>query len=269
MFYEYSHPITVDYFDAMQGEDIEFLPHIHYCYEIFIVLEGHLHVEVNEQTYNLREGEAVFIFPNQIHSMYTEGHSRHLVCLFSPNLINAYNDNVSAKIPVNNVFTPDPFYVTRLFNVTKDISVYAIKGLLYSFCDEFDREAVYLDSGNTSNSLLHRIFNFVEQNYQNSCSLSELSKYTGYEYTYLSRYFKKYSGIYYNDYVNQYRISRACYLMHATQLTILAISEECGFRSYRSFNRNFKEQLGIAPAEYRKSIDENENGKPDAETETA
>ena len=102
--------------------------------------------------------------------------------------------------------------------------------------------------------LLYKIFKFIELNYNKDCSLSTLSKNTGYDYAYLSRYFKKIVGISYNDYVNQYRISRACYLLQNCEMTILEISNECGVNSLRSLNRYFKEQLGIPPAEYRKQL---------------
>lgn len=60
---------------------------------------------------------------------------------------------------------------------------------------------------------------FIENNYNKNCTLANLAKYTGYDYAYLSRYFRKAVGISYNDYVNQYRISKACYLLQNSEMT--------------------------------------------------
>lgn len=254
MFYEFKHPVSADYFKTETGEDFAFPAHLHHCYEILAVTEGSMHVEVDEHMYELCAGEALLFFPNQIHSMYTEGHSRHILCLFSPNLVSAYNEKVSSKIPADHRFRPEPFYIEQLRVITEEDSLFTIKGLLYSLCAAFDRDASYLDTGNTPKILLYSIFKFIEKHYNQSCTLSELAQNTGYDYAYLSRYFKKIVGISYNNYVNQYRISRACYLLQNCEMTILDISNECGFNSLRSLNRNFKEQLGISPAEYRRQV---------------
>lgn len=259
MFYEFKHPLSANYFKVEAGTDFEFPSHMHHCFEILVVTEGCMHVEVDELKYDLHAGEALLFFPNQIHSLHTEEHSRHVLCLFSPNLVSAYNEKTSAKIPVDNLFCPDPFYIEQLGKFSENNTTFEIKGLLYSLCGSFDIGANYRDAKVGSNMLLYNIFKFIELNYNKNCSLADLSKNTGYDYAYLSRYFKKIVGISYNDYVNQYRISKACYLLQNCEMTILEISNECGFNSLRSLNRNFKEQLGIPPAEYRKQLRENDS----------
>lgn len=265
MFYEFKHPLSANYFKVEVGTDFEFPSHLHHCYEILAVTEGCMHVEVDEYKYDVKAGEALLFFPNQIHSMYTEEHSSHVLCVFSPNLVSAYNEKASAKIPADNLFRPDPFYIKLLSNFTEENSVLEIKGLLYSLCGCFDLTATYREANAGSNMLLYNIFKFIELNYNKNCTLTDLSKNTGYDYAYLSRYFKKIVGLSYNDYVNQYRISKACYLLQNYEMTILEISNECGFNSLRSLNRNFKEQLGIPPAEYRKQMREHELEEESAE----
>lgn len=265
MFYEFKHPLSANYFKVEVGTDFEFPSHMHHCFEILVVREGCMHVDVDERHYDLHAGDALLFFPNQIHSLHTVEHSRHVLCLFSPNLVSAYNEKTSAKIPVDNLFRPAPFYIKQLEQFSEDSSTFEIKGLLYSLCGCFDRTANYLEAKGGSNILLYNIFKFIELNYNKNCSLADLSKHTGYDYAYLSRYFKKIVGISYNDYVNQYRISRACYLLQNNEMTILEISNECGFNSLRSLNRNFKEQLGVPPAEYRKQLRGQESAKDDAE----
>ena len=80
-----------------------------------------------------------------------------------------------------------------------------------------------------------------------------------------SRYFRQTVGISYSEYVIQYKISRACYLLQNSEATILDISSDCGFNSLRSFNRNFRLQLGIPPAEYRRRFRGAKSGRGDSD----
>ena len=155
------------------------------------------------------------------------------------------------KIPISNAFSPDSYLTTKISVLPEMPSIIEIKGLLYLLVSEFHKNASYRESDSKSDNLIYRIFRFIEENYTKDCTLVSLSKAIGYEYTYLSRFFKRIVGMPYNDYVNEYRISKACYLLTNKRATVLEISCECGFNSLRSFNRNFKKRLGISPELYR------------------
>ena len=62
------------------------------------------------------------------------------------------------------------------------------------------------------------------------------------------------TGISFNSYKNRYRINNACYLLSNSNYSILQCALESGYQSVRSFNRNFKNILGITPAEYRNRL---------------
>lgn len=268
MFYEFTHSLAADYFTVESRSDFEFSAHMHHCFELLCILEGEMNVEIDKLSYDMKAGDAVMIFSNQIHSMKTVGHSVHVLTLFSPKLISAYSEKTSGKVPVNNLFRPNSFYIEKLRTFNRESPLIDVKGLLYSLCGEFDAVAEYRKVEATSNMLLYDIFKFIENNYNKNCTLANLAKYTGYDYAYLSRYFRRAVGISYNDYVNQYRISKACYLLQNNEMTVLEISNECGFNSLRSLNRHFKDQLGMPPADYRKQLKDNQpQTKSDGESE--
>lgn len=61
----------------------------------------------------------------------------------------------------------------------------------------------------------------------------------------------------FTDYVNFYRVEAVKEKLRSedfNNLTLLAISEECGFNSKASFYRIFKKHTGISPAQYKKNI---------------
>lgn len=253
MFYQYNHLGSPDYLKIKKGENFSFPPHLHQCFEIIIITSGSMKITVDGKESILKKGEALIIFPNQIHSLYSEK-SKHILCIFSPKLVQAYATKTVDKIPELNTFFPDEYLVEALDSLDSSASSVEKKGVLYSLCAQFDKKANYSLKNSDKENLLHKIFSYVENNFSEECSLLNLSEKIGYDYSYLSRYFKKAIGISFNSYVTHYRLSNACYLMENTHLSIAACAFESGFYSLRSFNRCFKEQLNVTPTQYRKNI---------------
>lgn len=250
MFYEFNHLGSPDYVKIERGENFSFPPHLHSCFEIIIILSGQMTVTIDNQNYIVNQDEALMIFPNQIHSL-TSTCSEHILCIFSPNLVKTYATKTSGKIPNTNKFCPDKYLVNVLKALDDTSTNTEKKGLLYSLCAQFEKNTTYRAKTADHEKLLYQIFAFVEDEYGGDCSLKTLSEKVGYNYTYLSRFFKKIVGISFNSYVNHYRLSNACYLMDNSDSSILQCALESGYDSIRSFNRNFKEQFGITPAQYR------------------
>jgi len=252
MFYEINHLGSADYFKIEKGQNFNFPPHLHQCFEFIVILSGKMKLTVDNENFTLEANEAAMIFPHQIHSLESDD-SEHLLCIFSPKLIQTYATETMGTIPKFNKFIPDK-YLTNLLNcMDMDSSSTAKKGLLYLLCSQFDKNAVYIPRQSDSQKLLHKIFDFVEREFKNDCTLKNLAESTSYDYSYLSRTFRKTVGISFNTYVNHYRLSHACYLMENSNNSILQCALESGYISLRSFNRNFKEHFGITPAEFRKT----------------
>ncbi len=136
MFYEFTHSLAADYFTVESRSDFEFSAHMHHCFELLCILEGEMNVEIDKLSYDMKAGDAVMIFSNQIHSMKTVGHSVHVLTLFSPKLISAYSEKTSGKVPVNNLFRPNSFYIEKLRTFNRESPLIDVKGLLYSLCGE-------------------------------------------------------------------------------------------------------------------------------------
>ena len=251
MFYQFQHFGMSEYVTKEYGENFNFPGHLHQAFEFVTVLSGEMEITVDSKSYLLHSNESLLIFPNQIHSM--ESHtSRHMLCIFSPDLVKSYASKIPDKIPFDNKFIPDRFFIDALDKLSDDASITEKKGLFYCLCAEFDKAAKYDTKKSDDKNLLYRIFKFVETNYNKECSLAELAHETGFSYSYLSRYFRKITGISFNSYVNQYRISNACYLLNNSDCSVLQCALDSGYSSLRSFNRNFKELLAVTPNEYRK-----------------
>jgi AraC-like DNA-binding protein len=55
------------------------------------------------------------------------------------------------------------------------------------------------------------------------------------------------------DYLNYYRIERACFKLVSTNLSITEVAFECGFNDLSYFIKTFKKYKAITPKQYLKA----------------
>jgi AraC-like DNA-binding protein len=69
-----------------------------------------------------------------------------------------------------------------------------------------------------------------------------------------SRFFKRRLGKTYVQYLNEWRIGRACRALVESDEPITAIAFDAGFNNLSHFNRRFKALKGLTPGEFRKAF---------------
>ena len=250
MFYQLHHIVSPEYLKKEYGENFSYPPHMHQCFELAIVLDGEMTFNINSESYTLERGEAVFIFPNQLHSL-SSVQSRHMLFIFSPKIVQSFTVKYSGMLPETAKFKLPEHLISSLDALSDNDSVIAAKGVLYSAAAVFEASATFRKSYLDKEDLLMRIFGFVDKNYRTECSLMDAARAIGYDNAYISRYFKRLTGMSYNSYVNICRLNHASYLLKNSDYSILECAVESGYKSLRSFNRNFKEYFAVTPLEYR------------------
>ena len=95
---------------------------------------------------------------------------------------------------------------------------------------------------------------YIQQNYADTISLSELAAKVGLSEGHFCRSFKNFTGITPFAYLNKIRIIKSCELLSQTNKKITDIAILCGFNNISYFNRVFYRVMGVPPSEYRKSI---------------
>jgi AraC-like DNA-binding protein len=83
---------------------------------------------------------------------------------------------------------------------------------------------------------------------QHDLTILQLAKAIGTNRFYLSQYFSS-RGLHYNDYINELRIQHFVNLYRESiadkrDFTVQQLAQECGYRSYSTFSRVFKQQMG-------------------------
>lgn len=256
-FYEKRDEINHVLFSVEEMVNFSYPLHLHRWYEIILVKDGELDMVLDGKTYTLKKNDTLFIFPNQMHQLISRKPSHHKLCLIKSELIAYYNakmQNSLLKTPKKHI--DNEAWLSIFDGISNSSPIEEVKGMLYLYCSFFVKDECRSASESETPDnpdLMHRIFRFAADNFTKSCTLTDLSAHIGYDYSYLSKIFSEKIGMSFTEYVNTLRIERASYLLRNTGLSILDISEQCGYGSLRSFNRNFMRRMGMTPRDYKHS----------------
>lgn len=83
-------------------------------------------------------------------------------------------------------------------------------------------------------------------------SVEQISRELGISREYLSRLFRSETGKALKDFIREERISRACYLLKETELSVADIADQMNFSSAGNFVRYFHNTMGMTPAVFRR-----------------
>ena len=110
-----------------------------------------------------------------------------------------------------------------------------------------------LSLSNLEENRLAKVITFITDNYSNSISLDEVSEIASMTKQSFCRFFKKRTSKTFIEFLNEYRLRKACFLLLNDELPIKEICFKLGFNSVINFNRMFKKHYGVAPSNYKKT----------------
>lgn len=235
-------------FRCFSLRNYQFPFHFHRAYELIYVDEGQLSISIDENEYLLHQNDLAFIFPNQIHAFKTVDFSEITIILFSPELIGYFYRHYKGFVPNDNIL-----HLKLDLDLKSLDSIYSQKSFLYAICDKLVEQKSFIPVKHSSQTkVVYKILLFIEQNYSKECTLKTVAEHLNYDYQYLSKLFAQRINMTFTEYLNNYRISQACYLLKNSAQSIGEIAFNCGYSNLRTFHRNFKKITGISPREYRK-----------------
>lgn len=152
------------------------------------------------------------------------------------------SSKIAFKIGINELFNPHSVgswsnaanYLRRLSKVIFDIQ------------EEYE--------GDLSNNTIRFLKNYINEHIIEDISLVKLSEVTGYNASYISRFFKENTGETLNDYISLRKLDKIKELMLEEGLNISEIAIKAGFGSRTYFNRFMKKASGMSPQEFREHI---------------
>ncbi|MGM0213108.1 AraC family transcriptional regulator [Enterococcus sp. AZ109] len=264
------------------GWDITY-PHWHKEIEIIYCLKGTVNLGVNEQVLQLKEGEAYVFSSGQAHFFLASPDSERIVYQFDLKLFHSIENLADSDRPLYELFRTIPSY-SRLWpqSVKEKINdlllklfyqssqgvegvQYALAGLLYQLVASFYRlPTVKNPIGQSQQSLknkevmdyLNAVFEYVEHHFLSAITIVEVANHVGFSPSYFSRFFKKHVGTSFSQYLTEYRINVAKYILGTSQLPMVEVASQAGFSSVKTFHHVFKSQVGVSPKQFQKKLNE-------------
>ena len=94
---------------------------------------------------------------------------------------------------------------------------------------------------------------FIEINYWKSeLSVGDVVHHANIERSYLFRLFKENTGMSVHQYLTEYRIRRACELLHSSKLAVKTVACSVGYPDQLHFSKLFKKMTGKPPSQYQR-----------------
>ena len=110
----------------------------------------------------------------------------------------------------------------------------------------------------TSNDPIRQRTHFIDQvkeyisfYYADRINAQDIATYLGMSTSHFHRLFKKFFGITFNTYLQNFRIEKSCQLLRDTDYKLQHIIELVGYKDVKFFHKLFKEKTGSTPHQYR------------------
>ncbi|AQR96756.1 response regulator transcription factor [Clostridium saccharoperbutylacetonicum] len=123
-----------------------------------------------------------------------------------------------------------------------------IKWVIYVF----NKAVSYVDEVTKSQTVIEKVKTYIKENYNKDITRDDIASYVFLNPDYLSRIFKKATGLSLTEYLTEQRIEKSMQLLSTTNIQISSISDEVGYNNMNYFSKIFKKITGTTPIEYRK-----------------
>ena len=257
------------------GENIDYL-HFHNYLEIGFCYEGQGRMLLGEEEVRFSGREFSVIPPNYPHTtdsdLGTVSRWEYLFVDVEGFLRSFLDTPVKADKVIQRIYSKALFLeenqspsisakILKIMNIMRDGEEFYLeeaKGILASLLVEIARlnrrseeERVEEEKGKLTN-MITRVQDFVSYHYMEDIKVEDLAKSCHISETHFRRVFTSYMNMSPLEYINTVRINTACELLQKTDEPVADIAHKCGFTTNSTFNRNFKQLMGVTPVEWRK-----------------
>lgn len=257
------------------GNDVDYL-HFHNYLEIGFCYEGDGFLVLGEDEPRFSGREFTVIPPNYPHTTNSDvGTISRWEYLFIDveGFMKRFLDSpVKAEKMIQRIYSKALFLreeeypsisakILKIMNIMRDGEEFYLeeaKGVLAALLVEIARlnrpseeDRVAEETGKLTNMII-RVLDFVSYHYMEDIKVEDLAKSCHISETHFRRIFTSYMKVTPLEYINTVRVQTACELLQKTDDPVADIAHKCGFTTNSTFNRNFKQIMGVTPIEWRK-----------------
>ena len=216
----------------------------------------------NTQTYSVKSGQAIMIFPGQINTYIADSKLPwEYIWIEFDGL------RVKEALSTTDLCKNAPVYHSHSKELRERLveemlyivhhpkePPYHLIGHLYLFLDDLLQSAKstrLVPSGRMSDYYIKEAMNYIEQNFQNNISIEDIAAVCGINRSYFGKIFRNIVGQSPQEFLMNYRMIKATELLKLTSLSIADIGSAVGYENQLHFSRAFKNVYGISPREWR------------------
>lgn len=228
--------------------------HQHAQYELTLYNKFDGQITVNGLPVFVEEATAILMTPYYTHEIEIDNPGNNPAeCVKIAFNGNIFTDTILPKSPIVLKNITDGFIKSAFAEVLKNDDITVRKAVLSAVLAVMssDKRAVVYPIKKASPHILKTI-DFINENFRQSISLTQISDIVGLTPQYLSSLFKSEMKIGINEYISRSRLLYAEELLKNTKMSVTEICYECGYGNYSHFLRMFHNLYGISPNTLRK-----------------
>lgn len=250
--------------------------HWHSYGELILIEAGDTNIyKVGKNTYDLKPGDFLIVWPMEMHTIVDADVENAVIIKFSNTFVNTFFDlqkimhlfRYLHKISADN----HSELSGRLREITqkmKDIFLSGDQEREIKCCMLFmnfmltlleyrsdlvaDIEGEEISYTDDVMQRMIMVTDYIKHNLTaDDLSQNTMAKMAGISRDYFSRIFKNVTGKNYSKWLNMIRLEKAAELLSQNDISLTEVAMFSGFQSISSFNRVFREEMGMSPRSYR------------------
>lgn len=234
----------------------------HSMYELTYVDRGQLHCVVDGNGSTLRQGQLMVFTPNQWHMQYTDLNvtARFLTIAF----------DMESDLPMNlsdrvfDLSSAEAVFLKQILSEIDTNDVFSgdfirsnLKLLLLSVLRDVSGRKKRLKtpvSLRNENQIVSRTLQYIADHVYDKLSVETVAKETGVSTSHLTALFQRQLAISPGEYIRRVKLEESKCLIREGRLNFSQIAAKLNYSTIHHFSRQFKDNFGISPSEYAKSI---------------
>ena len=247
--------------------------HFHEEYELVYIANGSGKRHVGQHISYYRNGDLLLIGPNVPHLTFANQagqEQRQIVVQLKADFMGSDFLNTPEMAAIRQLFEKSKRGVSFSPRVKKDIGerleyllqlsqfpkLLSLLDILQSLAqtDEYqilNAEGMAVEANVQERERMVVIHEYIQENYQEIISLTNIAEEVHMTVPAFCRYFKKITNTTFTKFVNEFRVAQACKLLIEQDTPIAEVAFEVGFNNLSHFNKIFKEITRKSPTEYR------------------